>query len=249
VAVPVAAAGVLALAYAPAPSVAVEPVTAFVIGFCAVVASALATSAVCPPFSRRALLGMIPLALLASLAQSGRADLSTALAVTLVLLLAGTCMGSVIGSAIEHPGHLIFVAIVSAAADVASVFHPSGPSAVIVQSKQALSLLALPWPMLGTDQIEPFLGVGDVVFTALYVAATRRHALGLRRTLLGLTLGYLVTMVSVVTFAATLPALPFLGLGVVLAQPRARRPPAGDRVRGFGVAALVVCAVTVLLLM
>jgi hypothetical protein len=248
--VPCGAAVLLALACAVAPKLTVDPVAAFAIGFGVVVASAIATALACPPLARRALwLGLIPLVVLAWLAQSANADLRTAVVVTLALLLAGTCIGTVIGTVIEHPGHLIFVAIVSAAADAASVFHPSGPSAAIVQSKQALSLLALPWPMLGTDQIEPFLGVGDVVFTALYIASSRRHALPLWRSALGLTLGYIVTMVSVIGLEATIPALPFLGLGVVLAQPQARRPPERDRVRGYVVAAVVVCAVAALLLM
>jgi hypothetical protein len=82
----------------------------------------------------------------------------------------------------------------------------------------------------------------------LYLASTRRHALPLWRSLLGLTLGYAVTMVTVVALEVTVPALPFLGLGVVFAQPRARRPPQRDRVRGYALAALVVCVVAVLLL-
>jgi hypothetical protein len=249
IAVPWAAAGVCALASALAPRLPIEPVAAYAIGFCAVFGSAIATSVVCPPLQRRALwMGALPILLLWVLAQLGGADVRAAAVVTIALLLCGTCLGSVVGTAIEHPGHLVFVAIVSAASDAASVFHPSGPSAAIAQSARALSLLALPWPMLGTDRIEPFLGVGDVVFTALYIASTRRHGLPLWRTLLGLTLGYLVTMVTVVGLEATVPALPFLGLGVVLAQPEARRPPPRDRVRGYALAAVVVGVVAVLLL-
>jgi hypothetical protein len=232
-----------------APGVALDPLAAYTIAFAMVVASALVSAINCPSLGKRGLwyaaLACVPLMWLTLHRPS---ELVAAVVVTFALLAAGTLIGNAIGTAIEHPGHLVFVAIVSAAADIASVFHPSGPSSAIAQSKAALSVLALPWPMLGTDQLEPFLGVGDVVFTSLYLASTRRHALSLRRSLLGLTLGYAVTMVTVVALEATVPALPFLGLGVVLAQPDARRPPERDRVRGYMLAALVVCVVALLLL-
>jgi hypothetical protein len=244
-----ASAVLLVAASAIAPRVTLDPVVAYAIGFAMVVASALASALCCPRLDKRALwfsaLACVPLGWLT---MHRPPEIAAAVVVTLALLVAGTTIGNAIGSAIEHPGHLVFVAIVSAAADVASVFHPSGPSSAIAQSKAALSVLALPWPMLGTDRLEPFLGVGDVVFTALYLASTRRHALALWRSLLGLTLGYAVTMVTVVALEVAVPALPFLGLGVVLAQPSARRPPRQDRMRGYTLAALVVCVVAVLLL-
>jgi hypothetical protein len=143
---------------------------------------------------------------------------------------------------------LLFVAIVSSVSDVLSVFHPSGPSNAIVQSKAALSLLALPWPMLGSDRIEAFLGVGDVVFVGLYVACSRRHELPLSRTLLALALGFALTMLVVVKLEAVLPALPVLGLSMMLAQPAARRPPVQDRARGFAVAAVIVALAALMLL-
>lgn len=243
------AVAILVAASTAAPHLALDPVVAYVIGFAMVVASALVSALLCPRLGKRALsyaaLACMPLVWLTF---HGLPDIAAAVVVTLALLAAGTMTGNAIGTAIEHPGHLVFVAIVSAAADIASVFHPSGPSSAIAQSKAALSVLALPWPMLGTDQLEPFLGVGDVVFTALYLGSTRRHALSLSRSLIGLTLGYAVTMVTVVALEVTVPALPFLGLGVVLAQPAARRPPQRDRVRGYTLAALVVCVVALLLL-
>jgi hypothetical protein len=232
------------------PRVAIAPLAAYEIGFGAVVASALACALICPPVQKRDLwLALLPAAVLCGVALAQPPEFGAAIVVTIALLLGGTLIGGAVGFAIEHPGHLIFVAIVSAAADAASVFHPSGPSAAIVQSKHALSLLALPWPMLGTHQLEPFLGVGDVIFTSLYIASTRRHALPIWRSALGLTLGYVVTMVTVVALEATVPALPFLGLGIVLAQPAARRPPLPDRARGYTLAALVVGIVAALLLL
>jgi hypothetical protein len=239
----------LAAAHRFAPGAAVPPLAAYAAGFSAVVASALLCAWRCPPLPPRAL-ALLPLPALGLylIQAQAVADLDAALIVTACLLFGGTLLGAVVGRRIEHPGHLLFVAIVSAAADVFSVFHPSGPSAAVVESEAALSVLALPWPFLGTGSTEPFLGVGDVVFTALYFACAARHELAKGRTLLALTLGYAVTMVAVVALEVAVPALPFLGLAMVAAHAQARRPPEKDRVRGYVAAAIVVAVVAVLLL-
>jgi hypothetical protein len=230
-------------------TVMLAPRAAYVAGFTAVTASAIATAWACPRFPKRALGSLaIPCGALLVLSFVGASELLTAASVTAALLLGATLLGAVVGGAIEHPGHLLFVAIVSAAADTLSLFHPNGPTAAIAQSKAALSLLALPWPMLGTPNIEPFLGAGDVVFTALYIATSRRHALSLPKTVAALTLAYAVTMVAVVALESPVPVLPLLGLAIVLAHPEARRPPPRDRMRGFTFAALVVAAVLLSLL-
>ena len=225
-----------------------SPIVAFAIGFCAVVASVIATSLATPRFSPRALpLLILPALLLGLLGFYPGVGLDRAVAVTAALLLGGTLLGTVVGQAIEHPGQLVFVAIVSSAADVLSVFHTSGPSAALAQSEAALSVLALPWPMLGIGSVEPFLGAGDIVFTALYVACARRHALLLKRAALALAAGFALTLVAVVVFEAAIPALPLLGLAVIVAEPAARRPLARDRMRGYGTALGLVLIVAALL--
>jgi len=239
----------LVAAHRLAPRLNISPLVAYAIGFMVVALSALGAAWRCPAVKPRALVAVVPpCAALLWLSAHPPAELDMAVAVTVCLLLACTLVGAVVGGAIEHAGQLVFVAIVSSAADVFSVFHPSGPSAAIVHSEVALSVLALPWPMLGTPFIEPILGAGDVVFTSLYVASSRRHALSAARTALALTLAFAVTMVAVVALEAALPALPFLGLAIVVAHPEARRPPERDRLRGYVVAAVVVAAVAGLLL-
>ena len=244
-----AALGALAVARALSPSLHVDPRAAFLSGFAAVALSAVLTALASPQIQPRALIGVaIPAALLCALAfRPTTPDLTGALVVTAALLAGATLVGGAVGWAMEHPGQLVFVAVVSSAADAASVFHPSGPSAVMVQSQAALSLVALPWPMLGTEAIEPLLGAGDVVFTALYLASARRHGLPVRRTVGALLAGYVLTAGVVLVLEIPLPALPFLGLAVVLAHPEARRPRAGDMRRGALLSAAVVVAVAVLI--
>lgn len=239
----------LVAAHRLAPRVDASPLLAYAIGFMAVALAALGSAWRCPAVKQRALVGVVlSAAALLWLSANPLSELDMAVAVTVCLLVCCTLLGAVVGGAIEHPGQLVFVAIVSSAADVFSVFHPSGPSAAIVHSEVALSVLALPWPMLGTPFIEPFLGGGDVVFTSLYVASSRRHALSSARTGIALTLGFAVTMVAVVALEVAVPALPFLGLAMVVAHPQARRPPERDRLRGYAVAAVVVAVVAGLLL-
>jgi hypothetical protein len=92
--------------------------------------------------------------------------------------------------------------------------------------------LALPWPMLGTRDILPFLGVGDVVFCSLYYAAARKHGLSLARTLVALIGAFAATAITVAVLARPVAVLPFLGAAVLAAHASFRRPPARDLRRG-----------------
>jgi hypothetical protein len=231
------------------PGLSVPISLAYGLGFGAVCASALAVSLALPRPPPRALFGLlIPIGSLLALSAARAAGLEAALAVTACLLVAGSLIGGAIGYRVEHPGQLLFVALVSAFADVLSLYQPGGVSREVVQSELALMALALPWPMLGTPYIEPMLGVGDVAFTALYVTATRTHGLSVVRTVLALAGAYFVTMVLVMVLESALPALPLLGCAVLLAQPAMRAPRAEDRRRGvpLAVALFVVLALVFL---
>ncbi len=158
-----------------------------------------------------------------------------------LLVLAGASAGGWVGTRIQHPGHLGVVAIVSSIADAASVFHEAGPTAQILESAPTLSLLTLGAPMLGTSDVPPILGVGDVVMSALYAAAAAKHALAERRTWLALGGGLAIAMIAVLVLELPLPALPFLGLAMLVAHPEARLPPVHERRQAaVGVVLLVV---------
>jgi hypothetical protein len=208
-----------------APHVPMPPVIAFVLGFSAIVAGVLSTSVGCPRPPKVALLGVLVCAgVLAVLSEVGVAlpPWLAAAVVTALLLAGATLLGASVGAGVEQAGHLWVVAVVSSLADAASVLSPSGPSAMIAESEVALSVLALPWPMLGTDAIEPMLGAGDVVFAALYFAAARKHGLPPWRTWVALASGFALALACVVGLEQAVPALPFLGLAIVVAHPQAR---------------------------
>src|SRR4029078_10975698 len=109
-------------------------------------------------------------------------------------------------------------------------------------SPRLLSLFALSWPMVGTARIEPLLGVGGVVFVALYVAAATRHRLSRARTVLALASALVVTAAVVMGLALPIPALPFLGAAMLIAHPAARLPPVAERKKAL-VALLALTAV------
>ncbi len=225
------------------------PLLSYALGFVCVVTATLGTSAAAPKSKRGALLVTLAAVLtLEALRRYGAVGVGASCAVLVALLSAGTLLGALVGGSIEHPGHLLFVVLVSALSDTFSVTQPQGPSAAIAQSAQMLSLLALPWPMLGTGQIAPFLGVGDVLFTSLYLAAGRAHGLPAGRTWLALGAAFFVTMLTVAATALPIPALPFLGAAMLVAHPAARRPPQRDRRRGLAVVCLMALAFGALLL-
>jgi hypothetical protein len=205
--------------------------TAYGVGYACTSAVLLAVAVVAPRQGAAGIVGaLLAGAALVGMALTEIAPGVLASSVALAALLAvGTGAGAAIGGRIQHAGHLGIVAVVSSVADLASVLSPSGPSHEIAESPALLSLLALPWPMIGTSRIEPLLGVGDVAFVALYVAATVRHGLSLRRTLVALAGALAITAVVVAVLALPIPALPFLGAAMVIAHPEARLPPEAER--------------------
>ncbi|MCA9604633.1 MAG: hypothetical protein KC619_03500 [Myxococcales bacterium] len=240
------AAGVLCLFALVAPlAPSVSPYVAGTLAFACVAAEVLTVAALTPPLKAKSLLGLVvPFGLLIGVALLGTAlpGLAAAATVTAALLVFGTLTGGVVGRAIEEPGHLLVVAVISALVDVFSVLHPSGPTAQIIQIEAAVNVLILPWPILGTGRIEPVLGLGDIAFGGIYAVASRRHGLSMKKTLIALAVGLAATLAVVMATGAGTPALPFLGAAFVIAHPEARRLAPKDRKRAL-VGGIVLLAV------
>ncbi len=229
------AALVLVLAAVAAPHVPVAPLFAFVIGFAAVSASMVTTALAAPLLPRKALAGVLlaiaALVLVYALGLSRGSNVAGAAVVTCALLLGASCVGSVVAGGVEDPGHLLIVAVVFTLVDTFSVFNQAGPTAAIVENETLLSLVALPWPQLGarTTTIEPFLGMGDVIATALFVGVARRHGLHVGRTAAALFGALALTMAVVLLTETPIPVLPFMAFAVLLVHPAARRLRKEDR--------------------
>jgi hypothetical protein len=227
-----------------APYSDVSPLVGYFAGFALVVGCVLSVAISVPPERKRcAVLGLIALIALA-IVHRGH-GVAAAAGVLLALLALGSTLGAWVGMGIEQPSHLLFVAVISSLADAFSVGHPEGPSATIARQPEALALLALPWPMLGTRDIVPFLGVGDVVFTSLYYSAARRHGLALGQTLIGVSVAFIVTAITVWIFERAIPVLPFLGVALLIAHPALRTPSSRDLRRGLWLVTAFVLALAV----
>ncbi len=170
-------------------------------------------------WSRRAL----GLALLAAIlvAAAGR-QLETAPAALLVgaaLVAGGGWLGAGIGRGVQEASHLWPLVVVGVGADLWSVTTPEGfTNQVIVEGEApaVLSLIVVSLPVPGVG-IEPVLGVGDILFTGLLLGAATTLGLSLRRCVVGLAVGYALTLVALLVLALPIPALPFIAFGAVVA--------------------------------
>jgi len=209
-----------------APSLDVSRGVASVLSFTCVCGSVLAASSVAPSGSLWRLAWVfVPVFAIAAVAMTDAraSNPGAVMLITVSLLAIGTLAGGLIGGRIQHPGHLLVVAYVSSLADIFSVLHRDGVSARIVAAEAILVLAAMGWPLFGTSELPPMLGVGDIVLTALYVTTARAHKLGVKQMVLALSVGYSATLVSLFVFARAIPALPFLGAAVIALVPPAHR--------------------------
>ena len=184
-------------------------------------------------------------ALLVVVDRVGLDRFTLALQVT-ALLAIGRALGSAVGERIASPGHVLPASVVAAAADVASVLSPEGPTHSIAASERALSVFALAVPVPGTNALSLLLGVGDLVFLALLVGVMRRHRLKTLRTLVGATLGLLLAFAASALLGLAVPALVTIGLCANLTEPAFRTlPPRERRTAFFGMAVAVVLVLAV----
>ncbi len=138
------------------------------------------------------------------------------------LVLFACATGGALGSRVQHPGHLLPAGVVAACADVISVVSPSGPTHALAESERALAVTAFHFPVPGTTVIAPVIGVGDLVFLALVLAAASAHALPYGRIVALAFVGLLFAGFASALAKSAMPALPFLIAPVLLFVPAAR---------------------------
>lgn len=154
--------------------------------------------------------------------------------------------GGLIGRKVEHPGHVLPACAVAAAADIASVLSPEGPTNSVAKSESALSLFALSAAVPGTTAITFVLGVGDLIFAAILFGVAARHGVSLLRLGLLLLGAFATALAASGVLAAPIPALVPLGVFVVAGIPEFRRIEKKDRrvaALAVGIAAAIVVAV------
>jgi hypothetical protein len=171
-------------------------------------------------------------------------DVLTGLGSTAAILITANAIGSLVGWRVPKAGHLLPVALVSSAVDLWSVFAPEGPTHAIATAPDPalLRLLAASAPIAPSRAMEPMLGFADVIFAALYLTAARRHQLSLARMTTAIVVGLLVAGLLAMLLGRALPALPFVGLSVVLFVREGRSVPREDRPALWVAVALLLAA-------
>lgn len=156
------------------------------------------------------------------------------------LLLAGAALGARIGWEVQSASYLWPLVLVALGADIWSVTTPEGVTHQMMEDGLPpgvpFIILTVPVPGVG---LSPVLGIGDVLFTALFLGAVARLSLSLRRALLGLAVGFAICLGLLIALALPIPALPFLGLAGVIALGRSARPEPKDLLTALGFVAAV----------
>jgi hypothetical protein len=114
----------------------------------------------------------------------------------------------------EAVSWVVLVALIIPWVDAFSVFSHRGPTHKIVENHPyALSVLSYAFPIPG-EKDAAYLGVPDLLFFALFLAAAARFGLRVGWTWVGLVASFGVTIALAVELGlAGLPALPLLSLG------------------------------------
>lgn len=159
------------------------------------------------------------------------------------LILAGGTLGASVGARMQRSGHILAVALVSAGVDLWSVTSPHGPTHAIVRNPALVRLLTVSVAVPSMREPQPAIGVGDVVFVALYLAAAQRFSLPRGRTLMLLAAGVLAAGGAAMAAGTPVPALPLIGFAVVLGHRAAREVHPEDRRATLFAAAVFVSSV------
>ncbi len=133
------------------------------------------------------------------------------------LLCGGLTIGQFVGGRISERQHLWPLVLVMVTFDVWSVYSMSGVTQNLVIAPEAevtRSLLVLAVPVLG-GEVEPILGVGDVVVVGLLMEAAYRLELARERVVKGLASGFGVCLLTLIIVQRPVPALPFIAIAAV----------------------------------
>lgn len=157
------------------------------------------------------------------------APVATVLVVDSALVCLSWALGCSLGRRVQHAAHLLPACVVAASADLVSLLSPEGPSHEIAGSEQALSVLAVWFPVPGAAALAPALGVGDLLFMALALGVARKHSLPYRRCVLACVIGTAVAGAAAGWSGRAIPALIPIAAMLVLMLPGIRQLRRQDR--------------------
>jgi len=151
------------------------------------------------------------------------------LVVDSALVCLSWALGCTLGRRVQHAAHLFPACVVAASADLVSLLSPEGPSHEIAGNEQALSVLAVWFPVPGNAAVAPALGVGDLLFMALAFGVAQQHRLPYARCVLACVIGTALAGVAAAWFGRAVPALVPIAAMIVLTLPGVRELRRRDR--------------------
>jgi hypothetical protein len=209
------------------PRVALGPGAADFVAFAGAVGVALAGLAVCAAVAAsRRVIGLVTLTAVATLgviAYRRATNGVVIIAVDTALVALAWALGASLGRRVQHESHLFPACVVAASADVVSVLSPEGPSHAVAQSEHALSVLAIWFPVPGTNAVAPALGVGDLLFIAFVLGVASAHRLGYGRALVCILVGLGAAGFAAARLGVAVPALVPIAAASIVGLPRIRK--------------------------
>jgi hypothetical protein len=130
-----------------------------------------------------------------------------------------TALGFWFLSYFETLGWVVLIALIIPAVDALSVFHERGPTRRITEDHPEIftDIFSFAFPVPGVNSAA-HLGLPDLLFFALFLAAATRFALRPGLTWLTMTLSFGATLALTVARDDGLPALPLLSIAFLLAN-------------------------------
>lgn len=161
------------------------------------------------------------------------------------LLIAGTGLALLILPLLRDRNILVPVALVAAMVDLWGV--ATGPTAVAMESApEVLQRASVKVAALGSLKPVSFVGLGDVVFVALFGGAVAAFGLRLWATL-GWTVALLLGAMALAIFGPVpVPALPFAALAVLLPNRKSFSLTREEKLAASAVAAVVATLLAVI---
>ncbi len=132
----------------------------------------------------------------------------SALIIDIGLLGIGCHVGKIVAQGVSERSYLVPLSLVASVMDLWSVW--GGPSQLIIQNPQSHNYFLILYPLLGTQQIYPTIGLGDITFMALYLGVIPRYQLKRRQTSWALIVAIFSVYLLSVLSAKPLPAIPFI---------------------------------------
>ena len=136
------------------------------------------------------------------------------LVIDIALLGIGCHIGKIVALGVSQRSYLVPLTLVASVTDLWSVW--GGPTHAIIQETAYFNYFLISYPLLGTKQVLPTLGLGDITFLALYFALLPQYKLKVRATSWAIIGAFSFTFLLSLLAGKGLPAIPFISAAFLL---------------------------------